>query len=559
MKKLDKFLLKSYIGPFVLTFFISLFVLLMQFLWKYIDDFVGKGFEFSVIAELMFYASAVFVPMALPLSVLLSSLMTFGNLGENYELVAIKSSGISLQKVMKPLIVFIFFVSIGAFYFSNNVLPKANLEFLSLLSDVRKKKPAVSINEGVFNSDIGNYVIKVGKKNPNGVDIEDIIIYDHSKRDGNKNVTRAKSGKMEMTDDKRFLILTLNDGINFSENIQERSAKNYFPIQITHFDKEVQRIDLSEFDFKKSDKNLRRNNYQMLNVSQLQYFEDSLIQQNDSAVNEFSKYSISNISFYSKYFVSIDSIGKVNTDSANSELETSTIDKSKKKIPEEIAFADIEKQAKIIKKLTKKINRDSFAIDSPPIIAKVNDSSNTVMTDSVLQFSPDILSHFDSLEQVSIVVGALAFARNASYQASVVKKRSENRNSYISKYKIEWHRKYTLSVACLILFFIGAPLGAIIRKGGLGMPLVISIVMFVLYHIFTIIGEKSVKSDVMDPWLGMWMASIIYLPMGVFFTWKATTDAPLFDAESWQKLLSPLNFFSPLIRKWKAKKKDAKA
>jgi lipopolysaccharide export system permease protein len=532
----------------------------MQFLWKYVDDFVGKGFDFYIIAELMFYASATFVPMALPLAVLLSSLMTFGNLGENYELVAIKSAGISLQKIMRPLIVFIFFVSIGAFYFSNYVLPKANLEFLSLLSDVRKKKPAVSISEGVFNSDIGNYIIKIGHKDPDGVSISDIIIYDHSKKDGNKNVTRARTGRMEMSEDKHFLILTLNDGVNYNESIQNKNKGNYFPIQITHFSKEIQRIDLSEFNFKKSDKSLRKNNYQMLNVHQLQYFEDSLYQQNDSSMREFVKYSMKDIAFYNKFIggYDSDSIDLINNASDQHKARSIVSEKTREQMPEEKTIAEIE--AKTIKPIVGKgrvLKRDSLLQHNVKDIASSSKSVDSNKIDSVFLFSPDILSHFDSLEQVRIVVGALSFARNASYQASNFKKRSENKMLYIAKYKVEWHRKFTLSVACLILFFIGAPLGAIIRKGGLGMPLVISILMFVMYHVFTIIGEKSVKSEVMDPWLGMWMASLIYLPLGVFFTWKATTDAPLLDAEAWHKAFSKIDFISPIIRKLKPKSKDA--
>jgi len=532
----------------------------MQFLWKYVDDFVGKGFDFYIIAELMFYASATFVPMALPLAVLLSSLMTFGNLGENYELVAIKSAGISLQKVMRPLIIFIFFVSIGAFYFSNYVLPKANLEFFSLLSDVRKKKPAVSIEEGVFNSDIGNYVIKIGHKDPDGVGIRDVIIYDHSKKDGNKNVTRARTGRMEMSEDRHFLILTLNNGVNYNESVQENNRGTYFPIQITRFSKEIQRIDLSEFNFKKSDKSLRKNNYQMLNVRQLQYFEDSLTRQNDSSIREFVSYSLENISFYNKFIGN--HYGKVDS-LINSPVQTpkvkATLSETTKK---EISNKDKEAEKQIIVHSPKVIigrhnkkKLDSLLINIDKAVVENKYISDSNKIDSLFLFSPDILSHFDSLEQVRIVVGALSFARNASYQASNIKKRNENRMLYIAKYKVEWHRKFTLSIACLILFFIGAPLGAIIRKGGIGMPLVISILMFVMYHVFTIIGEKSVKSEVMEPWLGMWMASLIYLPLGIFFTWKATTDAPLLDAEAWHKAFSKVDFITPIINKLKSNSK----
>ena len=203
----------------MLTFFISLFVLLMQFLWKYVDDFVGKGFDLSVISELMFYASATFVPMALPLAILLSSLMLFGNLGENYELAAMKSAGISLSRIFRPLVFVVVFISISAFYFSNNVLPVANLKFRTLLRDVRQQKPAVQIEAGVFYSEIENIVIKIGRKDPDGINIYDVLIYDHRADNGNTNVTSAAKGKMEMSADKKYLVFTLYDGHNYDENL----------------------------------------------------------------------------------------------------------------------------------------------------------------------------------------------------------------------------------------------------------------------------------------------------------------------------------------------------
>ena len=490
----------------------------MQFLWKYVDDFVGKGFEWYTIAELLFYASATFVPMALPLAVLLSSLMTFGNLGENYELVAIKSAGISIQRLMRPMVIFIFFVSVGAFYFSNFILPKANLEFQSLLSDVRNKKPAVTISEGVFNSDIGDFVIKVGKKLPDGRTIQDVIIYDHRNGDGNTNVTQAKSGLMEMTDDKMYLVLTLFDGINFNEPNNDKSDK-FEPLQITKFKKEIQRIDLSSFSFKKSDKSLRKKGYQMLNVYQLAYYDDSLSMDLDSTLSEFSYSSIRDYTYYFKQYY----MDKV----ADSVLKKS----GDKYLADSLAAIVIGK--KPIKRVA---------------VAKAKESASVFLSDSILT-KDYLLDNFDSIRQQRIVVGALSQGRNAAYQSKFSEDRVLAKERYISKYKVEWHKKFTLSVACILLFFIGAPLGSIIRKGGLGMPIVVSILMFVTYHVFTIIGEKSVKSLVMEPWEGMWLASIIYLPLGAFFTWKATTDAPLFDAEAWQRIFSKINIFSKLLKK----------
>jgi len=487
----------------------------MQFLWKYVDDLVGKGFDFYVIAELMFYASATFVPMALPLAVLLSSLMTFGDLGESYELVAIKSAGISLQRIIRPLVAFIILISGSAFYFSNYILPKANLEFYSLLRDVRHQKPAVSIEEGVFNSDIGDFVIKVGKKHSDGSSIENVIIYNHTGNSGNNNITLAESGKMEMTADKKHMILTLYDGVNYNENVVDDKKSDKYPLQITHFKKEIQRIDLDGFNFIKSDRGLMRNNYQMLNVSQLEFYEDSLLFEFDSLVGGFVDYAINDLGYFKNYYKEQQELQEY---ASNSELNDS--------IKAIIAKEEVSKSTASKSKLKKEDKKRSLA-EMPAM-------------------KGDFIQNFDSLAQVRVVVGALSLARNASYQSKTSFERINAKSKYIAKYKVEWHKKFTLSIACIILFFIGAPLGAIIRKGGLGTPLVLSILMFVLYHVFTIIGEKSVKSQVMDPWIGMWMASFIYLPIGIFLTWKATTDAPLLDSESWHKFFSKFNFIAKL-------------
>ncbi|MDD3744391.1 MAG: LptF/LptG family permease, partial [Lentimicrobiaceae bacterium] len=224
MKKLYHLILRSYLGPLILTFFIALFILVMQFLWKYIDDLVGKGLQWQMVAELLFYASATFVPLALPLAILLSSLMTFGNLGERYELVAIKSAGISLRTAMKPLIILSVFISIFAFFFSNNVLPLANLKFKSILYDVRQQKLAINIREGIFYDGIEGYVMRVGKKEDDGETIRDVMIYDHSSRMGNSNVTHADWGTMKQSADGEVLELTLYDGYNYDEKMDSRNA-----------------------------------------------------------------------------------------------------------------------------------------------------------------------------------------------------------------------------------------------------------------------------------------------------------------------------------------------
>ncbi len=526
-----------------MTFFVSVFILLMQFLWKYVDDFVGKGFDWYTIAELMFFASATFVPLALPLAVLLSSLMTFGNLGEHYELVAIKASGISLQKILRPLIVFIIFVSIGAFYFSNNILPKANLKFLTLLRDVRHKKPAVQIKEGVFYNEISDYVIRIAKKDPDGVSIHDILIYNHMQRNGNTNITVAHDGRMEMTADKRYLVFTLFNGVNYDEKVPLNNkpiSRNDWStsMQITQFEKEIQRIDLSAFAFKKSSSDLYRNNYQMLNVKQLMFYEDSLINARDSVIQKYQSRNVAELRFLSTY------------DSYLAKDTTKSIVDSLLEAQESLAVAEVVPDSQVTA-------TSMFGSLEPDLF---NNAKNKVITvydstriDTAMKLKANFLSNFPVDHQRKIVSSALQSVRNSSYHSSIIVTNIEGRDTYIVKHKIEWHRKFTLSFACIILFFIGAPLGAIIRKGGLGMPMVISIIMFVMYHILSIVGEKSAKEFVFDPWLGMWLASLAFLPLGIFFTQKATSDAPLLDNEVWQKMFGKI--LKPFIKFMPRKKK----
>ncbi|HPE43365.1 MAG TPA: LptF/LptG family permease, partial [Bacteroidales bacterium] len=282
MKKIYAFSIRSYLGPLVLTFFIALFILLMQFLWKYIDDLVGKGLEGTVIAQLLFFASATFVPMALPLAILLSSLMTFGNLGEHYELVAMKAAGISVWKIMRPLVILSVAISMLAFLFSNYVQPYANLKFQSLLYDVRQQKLAFDITEGVFYHGIENYVIRVGKKDKDGRTIYDVKIYDHTDRQGNISVTTAQSGYMEMSSDQQYIIFTLFDGYSYTDIVSERNYRENRPFDRTAFKQQRIRFDLSEFNMNRTKEDLFKSHYTMLNIKQLNKSVDSL----DQRLNE---------------------------------------------------------------------------------------------------------------------------------------------------------------------------------------------------------------------------------------------------------------------------------
>jgi len=464
MKKIHILILKAYIGPLVMTFFIAIFILLMQFLWKYVDDLVGKGLEWYIIAKLLVYASSTFVPLALPLAILLSSLMTFGNLGEHYELVAIKAAGISLKKVMAPLVVLSILISGVAFYFSNNILPYANLKFHSILYDVREQKLALNIKEGMFYDGIDGYVIRVGKKDSDGKTIRNIKIYNHTARMGNINVTSAEWGTMQLTDNKKNLVFNLYNGVNYQEKTDQQNYARRRPFQRTIFKENQQVFDLSAFAMSRTNEDLFRSHYQMLNLEQLYKAEDSLT-------------------------------GKIRE--RRSEMKD-------------------------------QVWRSYFHLNR-------NDSLVTVKADTLEKLQPVFIESFTHGDQVRIVEGAMNNTRNTKENIGFFKTEIDQRSEKLYRYEIEVQRKFTLSLACLILFFIGAPLGAIIRKGGFGLPVVFSVLFFVVFHILNITGEKFCREGVLPAWQGMWISSLIFLPIGVFLTIKATSDSPLVDADAWKK------------------------
>lgn len=473
MKKLHLYMLRSYLGPFVLTFFITIFVLLMQFLWKYVDDLVGKGLEWTVISQLLFYASATFVPMALPLAVLLSSLMTFGNMGEHYELVAFKSAGISLSRAMRPLSVLAVVISIGAFLFSNYIYPVANLKFGSLLYDVRQKKLAFNLDEGVFDNDLNGYVIRAGRKDKDNKTIYDVMIYDHTNRQGNTKVTVAKKGVMELTPNQQKIIFTLYNGYSYHDITNEMNYAVRRPFEFMKFKKESLSFDLSQLDLHRTNEDLFKSNYSMLNVRQLDHAIDSLSHQLVDREVAFRKISIRKFGYLAQ------------------------ADTNNRAAPPIIRPKEIQDIAKIKYPLMK-----NFGPKEQKLILDYAQSNARYAKD-------DLLFHLDKYVKPKI--------------------------SLIKDHEVVWNQKFKLSLACLIFFFIGAPLGAIIRKGGLGLPLVISVLFFVIYHVISVTGEKSAKAGEMSMIFGMWLSTYIILPLGLFLTYKATSDSPLVDAESWKR------------------------
>lgn len=428
-----------------------LFVLLMQNVWKYVDDLIGKGLEWTVVIEFIIYILPTLVPLALPLAILLSSLMAFGKLGETYELTALKSSGISLLRIMSPLFITVSIIAVFAFFSSVHLVPYSNMKFKTLLYDVMNKKLALNIREGVFFNDIEGYSIKVAKKSDDGKILEDIIIYDQSQKMGNTKVIRAKKGKMYSSENERYLYLELTDGHSYEElNTNKPKSKEELPFARSSFSEERIRFDMSSFQLERSDEEKYSNAAQFMNLSQLKYTRDSL-QKNIA-----------------------------------------------------------ERELDFNQKLHSYYNFDSI-VSSSTNLAHFN------------------INSLDKKAQSRIYKAAASQLRSTKSYIYNSKRELKYKNKKLNKAKIEWHRKYTLSFACIVLFLIGAPLGAIIRKGGMGMPVLISIIFFLIYHISSITGEKSAVQGVISIFEGMWISSILLTPLGIYFTYKASKDSPLFN------------------------------
>lgn len=445
-------------------FFVVMFILIMFFLFKYVDDLIGKGFEWYTILELMYYQALVQISMALPLSVLLSSIMTFGNLGENFELVAIKAAGISLQKAMRPLFVVIVLLSISSLLFSNIILPKANLKFQSLLWDITNKKLAFLIKPGVFNNSIPNYSIRVDRKD--GDKLYGILMYQNSGTVGIPKIVMAREGIMEKTTDGKFLIFKLKDGVQYEETAGKSGAYNPRQVFTRGRFKEAQpTFDLSSFQMQNTDPNAFGQNTIMLNLKGIDKKSDSLKKQLDT-LNTIQKSTLQN----------------------------------------NFRIYNVAKGYTKIRVIPKKIGKH--------ILAVIPSGSRRQSVESASNIVAGLIQSLAS-----------ASARQAQLADEIIVTR------------IEYQRKFTLAASCILLFFIGAPLGAIIRKGGMGLPVVMAVAFFLIYHILTTVAEKSAKQGDLNPVVAMWIAVIVLSPLAMFLTYKASRDSALFDVNYYKELV----------------------
>jgi lipopolysaccharide export system permease protein len=457
LKKLDILVIKAFIGPFIATFFITVLVLLMQFFWLWVDDFVGKGISTTVLFEFIWYQSAVLVPLALPLAILLSSIMTFGNLGESYELVAIKAAGISLLRFMRPLL-FVTLLICGV-AFSNNIIPVATLKSRTLLYDIVRSNPSFDLKEGVFYDRIPSFAIKIGKKERDSI-IKDVIIYEQTNA-SQDNFIIASDGVMRATENRRFIEFILFNGWRYEERGNPPNTE-YIRLGFREYKR---MFDISSLGLQqRTADSVNKNNARMLSLRQLSVAIDSMKKQNKSAGTRVKNEVLSQFAF-ARF---IDSVWT--------------------------------------RKPSVKGNVKSFSVLIPDTIRS------------------------------TVKERVLSKITNATSNIQMVIDQDLPQKKSLWGYEVEWHKKLMLSFSCLVLFLIGAPLGSIIRKGGLGSPLIFAIVFFMLFYFSSTSGEKAAREGSLSPFVGMWLSTFILLPVGLFLTYKGMRDSQLFNKESYFRI-----------------------
>jgi lipopolysaccharide export system permease protein len=463
IRNIDKLILRSYIGPFMVTFVLSLFLFLMQFLWKYIDELVGKGIPTGVLIKLIGLSLADLVPMALPLTVMVAALMTFGNLSESFELVAMKANGVSLLRILRPVFLFMSALVFANFLFLNFVIPKANLEFKAMLLDLRSKKPAFNIDAGQFYQQIDGVAIRIGEKAEDNETVKDVLIYEYKNDDSKRlNVIRAEHGKMVMSADQRILNFTLYDGVRYEEMTSAESYKRTLPFNQMYFKKQQMVVDLSSLDFTFSDRERMSTDYRLLNVNQL--------------------------------FLEIDSF--------DMRMEKHYLDNQNY--------------------LNRLIHyTPSFPNPVPGKSAKIDGFHELKDT--------NIYNNYSKTKHMAMKSLAVSLARGIKGTLDGYASTVEFEKKDVALYQSELHKKFSYSFLLMMLFLIAAPLGAIIKKGGIGLPLVISVLLFVLFYAINITGEKMGKELVVPVWFGMWMSTLVLLPIALIITFQALRDRSFFS------------------------------
>lgn len=586
MKKLDKLVLLSFSGPFILTLFTVVFILLTPVLIRFGDELVGKDLGIGVILELFGYMAIKSTQDAIPLAILIASLISFGNLGEHSEITAIKSAGISLLRVLFPLFILVLLITGAAFINNNNIVPKANLKFWSLLWDVRQKKPSLNLKEGVFYYDIPNYSIKAEKKYEDGA-MRSVLIYDHSSQEGNTDVIIADSGRMYTFNNDQYLMLELYDGYSYSENSQNsikgisyldrEKIKEFFR---SEFDSSRMVFSMESFEMTRTREELFQGSRLMKNMAELKAAADSV---KDEKYLEYIRLFSSVNNSYNYYLngkfeipakpEEIDSTQIATTfnegledllpDSTATQADSSVVSgQSLNPPPANLQAGTGSSEVNRIQTARSRREQEEQNQIREIITDQGNRITFTEFTNPKKSYSMDSLPDFDKNNLLFLQarlqdqgIQSRAFG-NAQVQARAIKNTLEVFNQQLgniqkeaNKFELEYHGKVARAVTCLIMFLIGAPLGAIIKRGGLGVPVLIAVGFFIFYYSLTIAAEKFGKEGLLSPFMAMWMANFLLLPVGLFFLRQARVDARLFDAD----------FYATFLAKWFGKKAVAPA
>lgn len=468
MRKIDCLIIRTFTGPFFLTLTVVVFILLVQLMMQYIDDLLGKGLSYAIFSQLLFYFALQLIPLALPLAVLLSSLITFGNMGEHFELTAMKGGGISLIRVLVPAFLFTVLVATGSFWFNDRVVPKTNLKVYSLLWDIKQKSPALHIREGLFYNGLPGYSIKVNKKYEKG-ELKDIMIYNHSEHKGNRELIVADSGRMYTFHHERYLALELFYGNTYHDHVNHDKGQAAQAFVRTSFDKSQIVFSLASFEMGNTDQ------------------------------NQFISHQV--MKGYQRLYADIDTLMHTRT-----QYRKNNFDIVRHSYP--FLFPADSSQNDQPKVIHPQKSKDTFA-------TPVNKTTTSPMNPSEIQTIRRALITTRQLENQT---------KNCTTQLIKVTRK-------VNEHFVELYKKFTLAFACITMFCIGAPLGTIIKKGGLGLPVLFSIAFFIVFYMMTITGEKWVKQAYVTPIYGMWGPNAVLLCVGIFFLRQAKNDSRLFEAD----------------------------
>ncbi len=500
MKKIDWLVLRSFVPPFMIWFFVALFVFNMQFLWKYIDDIIGKGLELSIIFELLFYQALAMIPHALIFGMALASVMTVGNLAEHYELAAMKSAGVNLLRIMRPLIFVGLAITLGSFSVANYAIPFASLKFKARLFDIRKQKPALALKAGAFNNDFKDYSIYIGKKDTNNRNLEDVRIYDHTRQMGNVSQTNAEKGELYFSEDKRYLIIKLINGERQEERAPAPQKPYSYPYWRIGFKSYISMFDMGQFDTKRTDEDAFGNHASLLSVGQLINAADSLHKRAIRRVREMQRST-------DAFFHARRDILPMETDTSNKGTVTTQLPILTQEESEKIAQAGY-------------TPKNIFPPASATSQKRFDEGINPA--DRYLAFQR-----------------ASSSARHILTQANNMRKVLENQEGNHAEYEHEIHKKFVFALACMVFLFIGAPMGAIIRKGGFGIPVLVAFIGFMVFFVLNLVGDRLSKDLILPCWLASWMSLIVLAPIAALLTYQSMQDTNQMSWWEWIKKRIP--------------------